>query len=496
MGYYIGIDSSTTATKALLINDAGDVVGEASSTYGYETPYPLWSEQSPLLWWTATVDSIQQVLAETAVSKDDIHGIGLTGQMHGLVLLGSAGEVLRPSILWNDQRTGAECDQMRQIVGKERLVNITGNDALTGFTAPKILWVKNNEPEIYSQIAHILLPKDYVRFKLTGTYAVDKAGGAGTQLFDVRARDWSAELLDELGIDSAWCPPTFEGTAVTGTLTASAAEQTGLNAGTPVFGGGGDQAANAVGTGAVKEGIVTLSLGTSGVIFAATNKPMIEENGRLHSFCHAVPNKWHFMGVMLSAAGCLRWYHDELAPQTDYDSLVTPAGNISAGSEGLIFLPYLTGERTPHPDPLARGAFIGLTVRHTKDHMTRAVLEGVAFGFRDMLGLMKASGLANVTQIRASGGGTRSPIWRQIMADILQTEIVRINTSEGAAFGAALLAAVGNGAYHSVEEATDQIVKIVDTTTPSANQSEYNQYYEIYRSLYPTLKSTFAQLSS
>ncbi|MCP4423594.1 MAG: xylulokinase [Chloroflexi bacterium] len=488
---FIGIDSSTTATKALLMAEDGRVVGVASSTYDYETPRPLWSEQHPKLWWTATVNSIRQVLAETAVAPTEVKGIGLTGQMHGLVLLDKDGEVLRPAILWNDQRTGAECDEMRAKISKLRLIAITGNDALTGFTAPKILWVKNNEPEIYAQIAQILLPKDYVRFKLTGGYAMDKAGGAGTQLFDVRQRDWSAELLEKLEINPDWLPPTFEGTAVTGTLASTAAKATGLPPGIPVVGGGGDQAANAVGAGAVVDGIVALSLGTSGVVFASSSKPIVEKNGRLHAFCHAVPNKWHLMGVMLSAAGSLRWYHDTLAPNIDYDDLLAPAADVPSGSEGLLFLPYLTGERTPHPNPLARGAFVGLTVRHTQAHLTRAVLEGVAFGLRDSFELMKEAGLAPITQVRASGGGIKSALWRQILADVLQTEIVTINTTEGAAYGAAALAAVGTSAFESVENVCEQLVRITGRTEVGGDTAVYNQLYPQYRDLYPALKPTF-----
>ncbi|MCA9928968.1 MAG: xylulokinase, partial [Anaerolineales bacterium] len=394
MNYFIGIDSSTTATKALLMAADGRVMSVALSAYDYETPQPLWSEQQPELWWEATINSIRQVLADTGIAPAEIKGIGLTGQMHGLVLLDQAGAVLRPAILWNDQRTGAECDEMRAKIGKQRLIAITGNDALTGFTAPKILWVKNNEPDVYGRIAHILLPKDYVRLKLTGEYATDKAGGAGTQLFDVRQRDWSAEVVAALGINADWLPPTFEGTAVTGTLTPAAADATGLVPGIPVVGGGGDQAANAVGTGAVVDGIVALSLGTSGVVFAGSDEPIVEPDGRLHAFCHAVPGKWHLMGVMLSAAGSLRWYRDTLAAGVSFDDLLAPAAGVAAGSDGLLFLPYLTGERTPHPDPLARGAFVGLTVRHTQAHLTRAVLEGVAFGLRDSFELMKQAGLA------------------------------------------------------------------------------------------------------
>ena len=495
MRYFIGIDSSTTATKALLMDEAGVVVGVAAAEYGYETPQPLWSEQSPLLWWEGTCAAIRGVMAKTAVSSDHIAAIGLTGQMHGLVLLDKAGQVLRPAILWNDQRTAAECDEMRAVFGKQRLIDVTGNDALTGFTAPKILWVKNNEPDIYAQIAHILLPKDYVRYRLTGEFASDKAGGAGTQLFDVRQRDWSSELVAALGIDPAWLPQTFEGTAVTGTLSLSASQATGLPVGIPVVGGGGDQAANAVGTGAVVDGVVALSLGTSGVVFASSDQPIIEPDGRLHAFCHAVPDKWHLMGVMLSAAGSLRWYRDTLAPGVAFDDLLAPAADVPPGSDGLLFLPYLTGERTPHPDPLARGAFVGLTVRHTQAHMTRAVLEGVAFGLRDSFELMKSAGLANVNQVRASGGGTRSPLWRQILADVLGAELVTVNTTEGAAYGAAILAAVGTGAFASVPEACAQLVRVTGQTLPSPAVAAYEKQYQLYRQLYPALQPLFQQLA-
>ena len=491
MHYFLGIDSSTTATKALLMDAAGVVVGVASSSYGYETPHPLWSEQQPELWWTGTVNSIRQVLAETGVAPTAVQAIGLTGQMHGLVLLDSAGQSLRPAILWNDQRTAAECDEMRAIIGKERLIAMTGNDALTGFTAPKILWVKNNEPEIYGRIAHILLPKDYVRLQLTGDYATDKAGASGTQLFDIGQRDWSDEVVAALGIDRAWLPPTFEGTAVTGTLSPTAARATGLPAGIPVVGGGGDQSANAVGTGAVVDGVVALSLGTSGVVFASSDQPIVEPDGRLHAFCHAVPSKWHLMGVMLSAAGSLRWFRDTCAPGMAFEALLDEAAAVPAGSDGLLFLPYLTGERTPHPDPLARGAFVGLTVRHTRAHMARAVLEGVAFGLRDSFELMKATGLADVAQVRVSGGGTRSPLWRQILADVLQVEMVTINTAEGAAYGAALLAAVGMGVFASVPAACQQVIQVTGRTAVGGDAGVYGRAYALYGQLYPALKPIF-----
>lgn len=494
MNTYLGIDCSTTATKAILIDEAGAVVGVAASEYPYETPKPLWSQQDPDLWWRATVQSIRQVVSRSGVSPQAVKGIGLTGQMHGLVLLDKEGAVLRPAILWNDQRTQAQCDEIRARLGRERLIQVTGNDALTGFTAPKILWVQQEEPDIYGRIAHILLPKDYVRFKLTGAYAVDKAGGAGTLLFDLKRRDWSPEVVAALDMDPDWLPPTFEGTAVTGTLSPAAAAATGLPAGIPVVGGGGDQAANAVGTGAVVEGIVALSLGTSGVVFAATDTPAIEPAGRLHAFCHAVPGKWHFMGVMLSAAGSLRWFRDTLAPGTDFADLVATATAVNAGSDGLLFLPYLTGERTPHPDPLARGAFVGLTVRHGREHMTRAVLEGVAFGLGDSFELMRQAGITAIRQVRVSGGGARSPLWRQILADVFDTELVTVNTAEGAAYGAALLAATGSGAFASVEEACAATIQITGTTAPGHHRAIYQELYPLYRDLYPALKPTFHAL--
>ncbi len=491
MAYYIGIDSSTTATKALLIDQVGQVLGIGSSEYTYETPQPLWTEQSPNLWWQAAVKSIQQLMDQTGLDPVQVKGIGLTGQMHGLVLLDQTGHVLRKAILWNDQRTGAQCDAIRKRIGKENLIRITGNDALTGFTAPKILWVQENEPRIWDQTRQILLPKDYLRYKLTGDYGSDRAGGSGTILFDLAKRNWSPEVLSALGIPAEYLPKTYEGTDATGAVSPKAASELGLPAGIPVYGGGGDQAAAAVGTGAVQSGIVSLSLGTSGVVFATTDSPAVEPEGRLHAFCHALPSKWHLMGVMLSAAGSLRWHRDTFASQLGYDELLTPAGTIPPGSEGLFFLPYLTGERTPYPDPLARGGFVGLTVRHNLAHLTRAVLEGVSFGLRDSFELLKSSGLKEISQVRITGGGAKSPLWRQILADIFQTEIVTVNSEEGAAFGAALLAATGSGAYKNVEEACQATIEITGSTLPGTDQALYEELYPLYRDLYPALKPTF-----
>ena len=491
MSYVLGIDISTTATKAMLVDRSGGVVGVASSSYVYESPRPLWTEQDPGLWWDGAIAAVRQVIADLGVSGSDVEAIGLTGQMHGSVLLDAQGAVVRPAILWNDQRTEAECIEIRRRIGPDRLIKVTGNDALTGFTAPKLLWVQLNEPENWARVRHVLLPKDYVRYRLTGDLAVDVADGSGTILFDLAARTWSPEILEALDIAPSLLPPTFEGPAVTGALTGDAADLTGLRPGTPVVAGGGDQSANAVGVGAVAAGVVALSLGTSGVIFATTAGPAIEAGGRVHSFCHAVPYRWHMMGVMLSAAGSLRWLRDALAPDSSFDDLVEGAATVPAGSDGLLFLPYLTGERTPHPDPLARGAFVGLTIRHDLRHVTRAVLEGVAFGLRDGLDLMVGAGLPAPTQIRASGGGVRSSLWRQILADVLEAEIATVPTAEGAAFGAALLAAVGAEWFATVEDACDKVVSASPVAHPSDEVAQYGQAHGRYRDLYPALAPTF-----
>jgi xylulokinase len=494
VGFVLGIDASTTATKAVLIDESGVVRGIGIAEYGFDVPRPLWSEQDPALWWDGTGAAIRSVLASTSVAGDEIVAVGLTGQMHGAVLLDAGGAVLRPAILWNDQRTGAECDAIRAAVGPERLIAITGNDALTGFTAPKLVWVRDHEPETWRRTVHVLLPKDFVRLRLTGDYALDKADGAGTLLFDLAARDWSPEVLGALGIDPAWMPPTFEGPTITGRVSAAAAAATGLRAGTPVVAGGGDQAANAVGVGVVEPGTMALSLGTSGVIFAATDRPIFEPHGRVHAFCHAVPGRWHFMSVMLSAAGSLRWFRDALAPGVEFGDLVALAAEVPPGCAGLRFLPYLSGERSPHPDPLARGAFVGLTLTHDRRHLTRAVLEGVAFGLRDGLDLMVAAGMPAPAQIRASGGGTVSRLWRQILADVLDAEIAIVSTSEGAAYGAGLLAAVGAGWFPTVGDATSALVTATPVAAPGPDRAAYAEAHKTYRELYPALAPIFPRL--
>ena len=491
----LGIDVSTTATKAVLIDAGGAVRGIGIAEYDLQTPHPLWSEQDPASWWTGARAAIPEALAAAGATGDQVAAVGLTGQMHGAVLLDVAGAVLRPAILWNDQRTAAECDEIRAAVGPQRLIEITGNDAITGFTAPKLLWVRNHEPELWSRVAHVLLPKDYLRLRLTGEYAMDKAGSAGTLLFDLAARTWSTEILDRLQLDPAWFPYTFEGPQPTGAVTTQAAEATGLRAGTPVVAGGGDQSANAVGVGAVSEGRVALSLGTSGVVFAPTRTPLHDPHGAVHAFCHAVPGMWHLMSVMLSAAGSLRWFRDALAPGEPFGELAAAAGTVEAAAGGLFFLPYLTGERSPYPDPLARGAFVGLTTAHDRRHLTRAVLEGVAFGLRDGLDQMVAAGMPRPAQIRASGGGLASPTWRQILADVLDAELVTPSTTEGAAFGAATLAAVGAGWFPDVAAATTALVEVSPAASPGAGREAYREAHAAFGELYPALSPTFHRAS-
>ncbi len=498
--YLLGIDVSTTATKALLIDEGGKVVAVAATEYPFETPRPLWSEQDSVLFWNGAVQSIRKVLEQSQINPAHVAAVGLTGQMHGLTLLDAHGEPLRPCILWNDQRTASQCAAITQRVGAARVLQLTGNPVLTGFTAPKILWVHDNEPEVYRWVAHILLPKDYARYKLTGEFLSDVSDASGTALFDVGKRQWSDEMVRALDVPRAWLPEVTESPVASAKISADAARATGLIAGTPVVGGGSDQAAQAVGTGVVREGITSVTLGTSGVVFAQSDTYRVEPQGRLHAFCHAVPGKWHLMGVMLSAAGSFRWYRDalgehekEIAARTNqdaYDLLTAGAADAPPGCEGLLFLPYLTGERTPYPNPNARGVFFGLTVRHTKAHLTRAVLEGVSFGLRDSLELMRALGMP-IRQVRASGGGARSALWRQILADVFSSELATVNVTEGAAYGAALLAGVGAGVYPDVASACDAVIKITGSTAPSSATSAYSKYYDRYRALYPALAPEF-----
>jgi len=495
--YFLGIDVSTTGAKALLIDEKGRVAASATTALSLQTPKPLWSEQDPHEWWTGTAASIRKALSDARAKGEDVAAVGLTGQMHGLVLLDGQRNVLRPAILWNDQRTGAECTEIERRVGRSQLIREVGNVALTGFTAPKILWVRNHEPAVYARAKLVLLPKDYVRLRLTGEAAMDKADGSGTILFQLAARTWSKLVLEKLEIPAEWLPPTFEGPEVTGKVTPEAAAETGLAAGTPVMAGGGDQSAGAVGAGAVRPGVVSLTLGTSGVVFATTDAPLVEPEGRLHAFCHAVPRRWHFMGVTLSAAGSLQWYHDTLTPKESFAEIVAEAEQAPAGGDGLLFMPYLSGERTPYPDPLARGSFVGLTVRHRRAHLTRAVLEGVAFSMKDCFSLLQGAGLGAVKEVRIAGGGAKGPLWRRIVASTLGLPMVTVNSTEGAAYGAALLGGVGCGAWPSVEAACDATIAVTGRDEPVAEWSKaYDGLYPRYRELYGALRPTYDKLPS
>jgi xylulokinase len=495
----LGIDVSTTGVTALVVDERGRVVASETAGLTLSTPRPLWAEQDPGDWWDATVQSVRRLLARPGVEAGAIAGVGLTGQMHGLVLLDEQGRVLRPAILWNDQRTAAECDAIRATIGRTRLIETTGNDALAGFTAPKLLWVRRHEPDVWARARTMLLPKDYIRFRLTGARATDKADASGTLLFDLKRRTWSSDIADALGIPAGWLPPTHEGPEIASTVSTTAAAETGLPPDTPVVAGGGDQSAGAVGVGAVTPGIISAVLGTSGVVFVTTEGPVVQPEGRLHAFCHAVPGRWHLMGVMLSAAGSLQWYRDALASSSDFDALADEAGEVAAGADGLLFLPYLTGERTPHADPLARGALVGLTRRHGRAHITRAVLEGVAFGLRDCFDLVSDASRADrrATAVRLSGGGAKSALWRRIVASVLDMPVERVNSTDGAAFGAALLAGVGVGVWRDVATACAETISVIGSDEPvDAWREPYARMHEIYASLYPALAPTFATLAT
>jgi xylulokinase len=501
MALLLGIDVGTTGAKAILISAEGRVLGSATTEYPLLMPQPGGTEQDPEAWWNATTTSVRRVLEGARISSSEVTGIGLTGQMHGLVPLDKTGQVLRPAILWNDQRTVEECAWITDRIGAARILQLTGNPILSGFTAPKIIWMRRHEPDLYRQITHILLPKDFVRYRLTGEFAIDVADASGTSLFDVSRRTWSTEMLHALDIPKQWLPRVAESPEVVGTVSRSAAAAWGLPNGLPVVAGAGDQAAQAVGTGIVREGVVSVTIGTSGVVFAHLDAVHANPGGRLHLFCHAVPGRWHMMGVMLSAGGSLRWLRDSIRHETwlranrdPYDVMSEEAATVPVGAEGLIFLPYLTGERTPHADPRARGAFIGLTLRHQRPHLIRAVMEGVAMGLRDSLELIRGIGLP-VTEIRASGGGARSPLWRQILSDLFQADIVTVSTTEGAAFGAALLAGAGCGVFAGIERACDATIVVTDRATPDAQRVQtYERIYEVYRDLYPMLRPTMHAL--
>jgi len=506
MNYYLGIDIGTTGTRAVLIDGEGKVIGGQSADHEpISTPEPQWAEQSPENWWSAAQQAVTGVLRRCGVKGDAVHGIGLSGQMHGLVLLDKKQQVLRPSIIWCDQRCQAEAEAITQTVGYDKLISITCNPALTGFTAPKLAWVRGHEPSVFDKVQKVLLPKDYIRFRLTGEFAAEVSDASGTTLFDVVQRRWSDDIIAALKFNREWFPDVHESVTVSGKLSASVAQNLGLKSGTPVVGGGGDQASGGVGNGIVAPGIVSSTIGTSGVVFAFMVNPARDQKGRVHTFCHAVPQKWHVMGVTQGAGLSLRWVRDHLGglevslgallKQDSYELLTREAAQAKPGCEGLIFLPYLMGERTPHLDANARGVLFGLTGRHTRADVLRAVLEGVAYSLKDSFQIFEEMRVP-VTQVRASGGGGRSALWRQIQADIFGKEICTVAADEGAAFGAALMAAVGTGGFASVEQACAQSIQLANHTRPiEENAKRYADYYEVYRSLYGALKPSFDRVT-
>lgn len=502
MSYVIGIDVGTSGTKIVAINEEGKVVASVTKTYDLHNPKPGWAEQNPQDWKKAVFDGLSEICHK--INGQEVRAIGLTGQMHGSVFLDEKGDVLYPAILWCDQRTAKQCEKINEIVGEKKLLEMVSNPALTGFTAPKILWLRDEVPEVYKKVKHVLLPKDYIRYELTGEFASDVADASGTLLFNVNKRCWHEELLSKLDIPVAWLPKVYEGIEVTGKIKSSVAEQLHLSPNVVVVAGGGDQAAGGVGCGVVRSGIVSASLGTSGVVFAFAEHVHTDPEGRVHTFCHSVPGAWHVMGVMLSAGGSLQWFRNKLCKEEmeksketgidAYEYITRPAEKVPIGSNGLIFLPYLSGERTPHKDPYARGAFIGLSLMHGKAEMARAVLEGVAFGMRDSVEIMKGMGIP-INEVRISGGGARSSLWRQIMADICKVPMVVINVDEGPAFGAGLLASIAAGMFSSLSEACESIIKELDRVEPNPqNSEEYEFWYQEYKSAYLSLAPAFKRL--
>ncbi|EAQ77684.1 xylulokinase [Blastopirellula marina] len=504
MSIYLGIDIGTSGTKTIAIREGGEILAESSATYPLHHPKPMWSEQDPDDWWSAVVKTVRRVVKESKARPGEVKAIGLSGQMHGSVFLDKQDQVIRPALLWNDQRTAQECAEIEQRAGgRAKLIKMVANPALTGFTAPKILWLRNNEPRNFARLAKVLLPKDDVRRRLTGEYATEVSDASGMLLLDVAKRAWSKPLLSKLELDESLLGTVYESEEVTGTLTAEAAKLLGLTTDCVVVGGAGDCAANAVGNGVVKQGILASSLGTSGVMFVHSDEVAIDPEGRLHTFCHAVRGKWHMMGVTLCAAGTLEWFVQRLCAdlrsgrgkQDPYSVLTAEALDTSPGSEGLFTLPYLAGERTPHADPNARGCFIGLTLRHTRGHLTRSIMEGVAYSLRDSLEIISDLGVP-VRQIRAGGGGAKSALWRQIQADVFGKKVVTINAEQGPAYGVALLAATGAGAYKNIQEACAATIQVVHETAVDRKAAKiYNEAFPVYQGLYQSLKNDFQRIS-
>lgn len=507
MAVFLGIDIGTSGTKALAIDEQGLILAEATAEYPLHHPKPLWSEQDPEDWWQATVQTVRQVVKQLKAKPADVKAIGLSGQMHGSVFLDKQQQVVRPAILWNDQRTAAECEEIERLAGgREKLIELVANPALTGFTAPKILWLRNHEKRDFDKTVKVLLPKDEIRRRLTGELATEVSDASGTLLLDVANRRWSKPLLSQLDLDESLLATCYESEDVTGQLTSEAAKLLGLSTDCVVVGGAGDCAAGAVGNGIVTRGVLSTSVGTSGVMFVHSSEMKIDPAGRLHTFCHAVRGKWHMMGVTLTAGGSLQWFRNALCQEViaaarkqkcdPYKLLGEEAAQVPPGSEGLFFLPYLSGERTPHADPNARGCFVGLTMTHQRGHLTRSIMEGVTYSLRDSLEIIKELDVP-VKQIRVSGGGSKSPLWRQLQADVFGQKVVSTASDEGPGYGVALLAAVGAGAFKNIEEACEATIRVVDeiSVQPKARKY-YDQAFPIYQQLYRSLKDDFQKIAA
>lgn len=505
MKYVIGIDLGTSGTKTVLFDQLGNTIASHTVEYPMYQPQNGWAEQDPADWWNASVETLKHVVAESHVDKGDIVGIGISGQMHGLVMLDEENHVIRNSIIWCDQRTAEECEEIERLVGRERLIQITANPALTGFTASKIMWVKNHEPENYAKCRHILLPKDYVRFMLTGEYATEVSDASGMQLLDVGKRCWSDEVLEKLGIEKSYLGKVYESPEITGCVTEKIAALTGLLAGTPVVGGAGDNAAAAVGTGTVADGAAFTTIGTSGVVYAHTKEMAIDPKGRVHTFCCAVPGEWHVMGVTQGAGLSLKWFRDNFCQDIiaeakekgidPYDITNVMAEKSGISARRLLFLPYLMGERTPHLDPNARGAFVGLSAIHERGDMIRAIMEGVTYSLKDCLSVLEEMGVQPDNML-ACGGGARSDLWRQMMADVYDMDVSTVDSKEGPALGVAILAMVGAGLYENVEVACQKVIRAHNTTKKKAENTEkYEKVYRIYKDLYQHLKEDYSELA-
>ena len=483
----LGVDVGTGGTRAVLIDRMGKVLASFASDHApIRSEHIGWAEQEPEDWWRAAREAIAGAMAASELTGTEIEAVGLTGQMHGCVMLDAAGEVLRPALIWCDQRTQPQCDWLTEKIGFERLIELTCNPALPNFTLTKLLWVREHQPEIFAKIAHVLCPKDYVRYRMTGEFAMDMQEASGTLLLDVANRRWSSEVAEAAEIPMAWLPRLFEGPEICARISAAGAAATGLAAGTPVAAGAGDQGAGAVGMGILAPGSVSATIGTSGVVFAATDSPIKDRLGRLHTFCHAAPGRWHVMGVTNGAGLSLRYFRDTFAPGSSYEQLSALGEEAPAGSDGLMWAPYLFGERTPHLDPEARAAFVGITASHTRGHFIRAVLEGVAFSLKDTLTLFRELGVP-VKAIRLGGGGARGPLWRQVQADVYAQPVELLEAEEGGAFGAALLAGAGIGVWESVEAACAATVRVAQTIPPK-HAGVMDEAYERYRRIYPALR--------